>query len=87
MGLLGRPPYLEAKAEGDSSMVGKRERPEGAYGRDPREPRAMVKAALLEPQSPVMQGHISRSASEAGPPGEHAETADVPTLHRADGAE
>ena len=29
--LLGRPPDLAAKAKGDKSMVGKRERSEGAY--------------------------------------------------------
>ena len=47
--LLGRPPDLEAKAKGDSSMVGKRERSEGAYGRDSRDPRDTVKAGLILP--------------------------------------
>jgi hypothetical protein len=67
--LLGRPPNLTAKAKGDKSMVGKRARSEGAYGRGSRDPRDMVKARLPEPQSPVMQGHVPRSAPEAGPPG------------------
>ncbi len=61
MWLLGHPPYLEVKAEGDSSMVGKRERPEDAYGRDSRGPRDTVKAGLPEPQSPVMP-HSSPAA-------------------------
>src|SRR4051794_28061667 len=69
MRLLGRPSNLAAKAKGDKSMVGKRERPEGVYGRDSRDPRAMVKGRLLEPQSPAMQAHIPRSTPEAGPPG------------------
>ena len=68
-------------------MVGKRERPEGAEGRDSRDPRAMVKAGLPEPQPPVRQAHVPRSASVAGPPGERAETADVRTLHRANGGQ
>ena len=85
--LLGRPPDRAAKAKGESSMVGKRERPEGVYGRDSRDPRAMVKAGLPEPQSPAMQAHIPRSASEAGPPGERAETADARTLRRVGGEE
>jgi hypothetical protein len=66
-------------------MVGKRERSEGAYGRGSRGPRDRVKARLPEPQSPVMQGHVPRSASEAGPPGERAETAAPRTLRRVDG--
>jgi len=61
MWLLGHPPYLEVKTEGDSSMVGKRERPEDAYGRDSRDPRDTVKAGLPEPQSPVMP-HSSPAA-------------------------
>ena len=85
--LPGHPPDLAAKAKGESSMVGKRERLEGVYGRDPRGPRAMVKAVLPELQSPVMQGHIPRSAPEAWSLGEHAETADVRTLHRANGGQ
>jgi len=68
-------------------MVGKRERLEGVYGRGSQDPRAMVKAGLPEPQSPVMQGHIPRSAPEAGSPGERAETADARTLHRANGGQ
>src|SRR5215211_1867437 len=38
-------------------MVGKRERSEGAYGRVVQDPRDMVKAAVLDPQSPAVQGH------------------------------
>lgn len=38
----------------------KREMPEDAYGIVPQDPRDMVKATLLEAQSPVMQRHISR---------------------------
>jgi hypothetical protein len=69
MWLLGRPPNLAAKAKGDRSMVGKRERPEDAYGRGSQDPRDMVKGTLPEPQSPVMHAHVPRSASGAGPPG------------------
>lgn len=85
--LLGRPPDLAAKAKGDKRRVGKRERPEVAYGRDPRDPRDTVKAGLPAPQSPAMEAHIPRSASEAGPPGERAETADARTLRRVGGEE
>jgi hypothetical protein len=56
-GLLGHPPDLEVKAEGDNSMVGKREQPEDADGGVPQDPRDMVKAALPEPQSPAVQIH------------------------------
>ena len=52
--LLGHPPYLVAKANGDRSMVGKRARPEDAYGRGSRGPRDTVKGRLPEPQPPVM---------------------------------
>ena len=41
-------------------MVGKREREEDAYARDPRDPRDMVKGRLVEPQSPAMETHILR---------------------------
>jgi RNA-directed DNA polymerase len=51
---------LAAKANGDKSMPSKRERPEGAYGRDSRGPRDTVKARLPEPQSPAMQAYVPR---------------------------
>src|SRR3954447_16704456 len=60
-------------------MVGKRARLEDAYGRGSRDPRAMVKGRRLAPQSPAMEAPIPRSAPEAGPPGERAETADART--------
>ena len=41
-------------------MLGKRERPEDAYGWVPQDPRDMVKTALSETQPPVMQGYIPR---------------------------
>ena len=47
----------------------------------------MVKGRLLEPQSPVMQAHIPRSASEAGSPGERADTAEARTLRRVGGGQ
>src|SRR6266536_1262202 len=56
--LPGHPPYLAAKAKGDSSMVGKQEPPEDAYGGVLQDPRDMVKAGLLEAQSPAMQIHV-----------------------------
>ena len=58
---MGHPAYLDVKTEGDRSMPGKRETPEDAEGRVPQDPRDMVKAKLLEPQSPTMQMYISRS--------------------------
>ncbi len=85
--LLGHPPHLAAKAKGDRSMVGKRERPEDAYGRGLRDPRDMVKGRLPEPQPPVMQGHVPCSTADAGPPGWRAETADPRTLRRVGGGQ
>ncbi len=61
MRLLGRPPDLAAKAKGDKSMVGKRERLEDAYGRGSRDPRDTVKGGLPELQPPAMQ-HSSPAA-------------------------
>jgi hypothetical protein len=49
---LGHPTYLNAKAEGDQSMSGKRERPEDGYGPVLQDPRDTAKARLLEPQFP-----------------------------------
>ena len=50
---LGQPTYLEAKAEGENSMLVKRLRPQSVVGPVPQDPRYMVKATMLEPQSPV----------------------------------
>ena len=50
---LGQPTYLAAKAKGDNSMSVKRLRSESVVRPVPQDPRDMVKAALLEPQSPV----------------------------------
>ncbi len=58
---MGHPAYLDVKTEGDRSMPGKREMPEGAEGHVSQDPRDMVKARLLEPQSPVMETYIPRS--------------------------
>jgi hypothetical protein len=49
---LGQWLYPTGKPRGDSSMPLKRVLPEGAVGQVPRDPRDMVKAGLLEPQSP-----------------------------------
>jgi hypothetical protein len=58
--LLGRPPYWMAKALRDKSMVVKRGLGEHARPDALQGPRDMVKAGLLEPQSPVMETHIPR---------------------------
>jgi hypothetical protein len=50
----GSTAYPAAKAKGDNSMPRKRERPEDVYGRVLQDPRALVTATLLEPQSPVL---------------------------------
>jgi hypothetical protein len=57
----GSTAYLAAKAQGDGSMPLKRGRAEDAYGRAPQDPRDMVKATLLEPQSPAMEAYIPRA--------------------------
>ncbi len=49
---MGQPTYLEAKAEGDNSMLVKRLRSESVVGPVPQDPRDTVKAELLEPQFP-----------------------------------
>jgi hypothetical protein len=58
---LGRLTDLEVKAEGDSSMSGTRWPPGGVRGGVPLDPRDMVKAGLLEAQSPVMRVRIRRN--------------------------
>jgi hypothetical protein len=58
--LLGQPPYRMAKALRDKSMVVKRGLGEHARPNALQGPRDMVKAGLLEPQSPVMERHIPR---------------------------
>ena len=56
----GSTAYSEAKADEDSSMPSKRERPEGVYGRDPQDPRDTARAKLPKSQSPAMQLPILR---------------------------
>jgi hypothetical protein len=64
----GSTAYLAAKAQGDTSMPSKRERPEGAYGRVPRDPRDTVKAGLPELQFPgVLATPSAHSVSTAEP--------------------
>ena len=58
---LGRLTDLEAKAEGDHSMSGTRWPSGGVRGGVPQDPRDMVKAGLLEAQSPVMRVRIRRN--------------------------
>ena len=62
--------HLEAKAEGDKRMPLKRGVHGGAQCLDSRDLRHMVKAGLLEPQSPAMQvPHPPLTAPIAEPPG------------------
>jgi hypothetical protein len=61
----GHRSYLAGKPNGDQSMIGTPEAEEGVYSEDRQDPRGMVKAGLPEAQSPVMQGPIRRSASDA----------------------
>jgi hypothetical protein len=62
--------YLEAKAEGDKRMPLKRDMHGGAQCWVSRDLRHMVKAGLLEPQSPAMQvAHPPLTAPIAEPPG------------------
>ncbi len=56
----GSTTYPAAKAKRDSSMSLKQEPSEGAYDDVLQDPRDMVKTALFEPQSPVMQAYIPR---------------------------
>jgi hypothetical protein len=56
----GSTAYPAAKANGDRSMLLKREMSEGVYGIVPRDPCNMVKAILLEAQSPAMEAYIPR---------------------------
>src|SRR6185437_15160096 len=51
---FGSTAYLAAKAKGDRSMPSKRGTFEDVYGVALRDPRDMVKAGLLEPQSPAV---------------------------------
>ena len=72
MWLLGHPPDLAVRAEGDSGMAGKRERPEDAYGRGSRDPRNTATTELPAPQSPAMQhaspaAHLRRGRPESAP--------------------
>ena len=57
----GSTAYPAAKAKRDRSMPLKRGRSEDADGRALRDPRDMVKARLLEPESPAMQAYIPRA--------------------------
>jgi len=54
----GSTTYLEAKAEGDTSMSLKRSTAEGGYGVAPQDPRDTVRATLPKPQFPAMEAHI-----------------------------
>ena len=52
---LGRLVYLDAKARGDKSMLGKWWSSGGVQGDVPRDPCDMAKAELLEAQSPAVR--------------------------------
>ena len=54
----GSTTYLEAKAEGDSSMSLKRRTSEGVYDVALQDPRDTVRARLSKPQVPAMKAHI-----------------------------
>jgi hypothetical protein len=54
---LGHPTYLDAKAEGESSMLGKVEPPKPSRSGDDRDPDVMVKPTLVEPQYPIRKVH------------------------------
>lgn len=54
---LGRPTYLEAKAEGESSMSGKAKTSETAEDVVRRDPVDTVKPTLVEPQCPICNRH------------------------------
>ena len=54
----GSTTYLEAKAEGNTSMSLKRSTAEGVYGVAPQDPRAMGRATLPKPQFPAMEAYI-----------------------------
>lgn len=58
---LGRLTYLEAKAEGDNSMSGKRWPSGGIQGGAPQDPLDMAKAGLLEAQSPAAKIETHRN--------------------------
>jgi RNA-directed DNA polymerase len=55
---FGSTTYLEAKAEGDSSMSLKRRASEGVYGAALQDPRDTVRATLPKPQFPAMEAYI-----------------------------
>ncbi len=54
----GSTTYLEAKAEGDSSMSLKRRASEGVYDAALQDPRDKVRATLPKPQFPAMEAYI-----------------------------
>ncbi len=56
----GSTAYPMAKAKRNNSMPLKQEESEGVYGSVLQDPRNMVKAELLESQSPVMKANILR---------------------------
>jgi hypothetical protein len=56
----GSTAYLNAKANGNSSMPLKRKASEDAYDADLQDPRDMVRARLPKPQPPAMQAYIPR---------------------------
>ncbi len=55
-----RPPYLDPKGRGDSSLVGKREMSEDVYGMVLQRLRDRVRAGLCEPQCPAVEPHTRR---------------------------
>jgi len=55
-----RPPHLDPKGRGNHSMVGKRERSEDVYGMVLQRLHDRVRAALPEPQCPVVEPHTRR---------------------------
>jgi len=67
---VGHAAHLDAKAEGDNSMLRKREQAEDVYASlVPQDPRDMVRATLLESQFPGAQRAASRlPRPQAGPP-------------------
>ena len=64
---LGRLNYLEAKAEGDNTMSGRRWPSGGIQGGGPQDPRDTAKAGLLEAQpAGMVKSHWSSNAPGRG---------------------
>ena len=77
--LLGRRPYLKAKAGGESSMVGKAGHDESREACAGRGPDGTVKATLLEPQCPICNRSTRACGMTPWVPGKPNHSASVET--------